>query len=71
MKYRGRVKDGVVVLEETVALPEGTEVVVEEAGPGDIPSLAEQFKSVIGIVTDMPPDMAANHDHYIHGTPKR
>jgi hypothetical protein len=24
-----------------------------------------------GIVKDMPPDFAAEHDHYIHGTPKR
>jgi hypothetical protein len=24
-----------------------------------------------GTVDDLPPDMAEQHDHYIHGTPKR
>jgi predicted DNA-binding antitoxin AbrB/MazE fold protein len=24
-----------------------------------------------GALNDLPPDMAAQHDHYIHGTPKR
>jgi hypothetical protein len=71
MKYRGRVKNGVIVLDGPVELPEGTPVNVEPTEAGTIPTLAEQFNDVIGIVTDMPSDMAENHDHYIHGTPKR
>ena len=50
MRYRGRVRNGVVILEEGAELPEGTVVHVEPQAPGAIPSLAEQFKSVIGIV---------------------
>ena len=34
------------------------------------PTIAEQFADVIGTVPDLPEDMAAQHDHYIHGVPK-
>ena len=34
------------------------------------PTIAEQFADVIGTVPDLPEDMAAHHDHYIHGIPK-
>src|SRR5271157_4956055 len=47
---------------------EGTEVRVEPRGPK---TLAEHFKGVIGTVHGGPPDWAKNHDHYIHGTPKK
>ena len=74
MTCKGRVKNGVVVLEEGVSLPEDAEVKIEVVGPdktGEPHSWAEVFKDVIGSVDDLPPDMARNHDHYIHGTPKR
>ena len=35
------------------------------------PTHYELFKDFIGIVKDMPPDVAKNHDHYAHGAPKR
>jgi hypothetical protein len=73
-----------VEFEETVPLTEGTEVKVDSADAsseayvpvlpeieGEIPTLYEQFKDIIGIVNDLPEDMAENHDHYIHGTPKK
>jgi hypothetical protein len=34
-------------------------------------SLAEFLLSVAGTATGLPPDMAENHDHYLHGMPKR
>jgi hypothetical protein len=34
------------------------------------PTIAEQFADVIGTVPDLPEDMAAHHDHYIHGIPR-
>jgi hypothetical protein len=76
MVYRGRVKGGVVVLETGASLPEGIEVRIEPvspAGKGPAPgsTLAEQFADVIGTVPDLPSDMAAQHDHYLHGAPKR
>jgi hypothetical protein len=33
--------------------------------------LADRLRNVIGSVPDLPEDLAENHDHYVHGTPKR
>ncbi len=73
MVYRGKVQNGVIVFQETPDLPEGTEVIVEPVGSmvKKRPTLAEQFADVIGTVPDLPPDMAAQHDHYLHGALKR
>jgi hypothetical protein len=77
MTYRGRVKNGVIVLEDAGTLPEGAEVIVDVVVPlpeppttEPIPSLYERLKNVVGRVHDLPPDFAEHHDHYIHGTPK-
>jgi len=73
MAYPGHVKNGVIVLDEPVRLPEGAAVRVELAGDSEaakpLPTLAERLKDVIGIV-EGPPDLAASHDHYAHGKPK-
>ena len=71
MAYRGHVKGGVVVLDPEVQLPEGIEVSVEPILPGPRKTLAEQLGDLVGSVPDLPPDMAAQHDHYLHGAPKR
>jgi hypothetical protein len=34
-------------------------------------SIFEQLKSIAGSAGDLPPDLATNHDHYLHGMPKR
>jgi len=68
MTYLGHVEKGVIVLDEADALPEGMQVRVE---PVPQRTLNERFKNIIGRAPDLPPDMAENHDHYIHGTPKR
>jgi len=68
MTYHGHVRNGVVVLEDAAALPEGTQVRVEVAE--EIP-LGEALLQFSGIVDDLPPDMAKNHDHYLHGRPKK
>ena len=34
-------------------------------------TLAERDAAIIGIAEGLPPDLAAEHDHYIHGTPRR
>ncbi len=75
MVYRGLVKGGVVVFAEGAGLPEDTEVLIQPAPAAEEPAahgrtLAEQFADVIGTVPDLPPDMAAQHDHYLHGAPK-
>jgi len=71
MVYQGHVKQGAIVLDEPANLPEGAQVTVDVEDTTPIPSLYEQHKDIIGIIDDMPEDMAAQHDHYIHGTPKR
>lgn len=72
MTYKGRVKDGVVVLEQGAHLDEGAEVVVQPVGDQDeYASLRDGLLSFAGTVKGLPSDMARNHDHYIHGTPKK
>jgi len=72
MTYRGRVKNGVIVLDDLVDLPDGTAVDVSRVeGDTPRPSLHERYKDLIGIADGLPPDMAENHDHYIHGAPKQ
>ena len=70
MTYRGHIERGSVVLDEAVVLPEGTKVRRRAACRigGNAP---ERFNDVIGCISDLPSDMAENHDHYIHGTLKR
>lgn len=70
MVYTGRVEKGVVVFDGPHP-PEGAAVRVEELSPSaDAPPWTEVFKDLIGSV-DGPEDWAENHDHYIHGAPRK
>jgi hypothetical protein len=73
MTYRGTVKDGVIVLEPGAKLAEGTEVRVDpvEEVDDDVKSLREMLLKYSGIIKGGPRDFARNHDHYLHGTPKK
>jgi hypothetical protein len=71
--YTGEIRNGVVVFEEpTPPLPEGTKVRIEpvdlESALGD---LSAMLLAVAGKASGLPSDLAENHDHYLHGTPKR
>jgi hypothetical protein len=70
MTYRGHVENGVVVFDQPVALPDGTQVSVEPASAPKARTLSERLRGVIGIAKGLPPDLAENHDHYLHGRPK-
>ena len=70
MSFEGHIQNGVVVFDEPVAVPEGTAVRVEVIAPPR-KTLAERFQDVIGAGVDLPEDLAKNHDHYLHGTPKQ
>jgi hypothetical protein len=80
MTYRGKVQGGVVVL-ESGSLPEGTQVSVvpllsvsntKDGAPSAIwAKLAELGQWSESQPTNLPSDLAANHDHYLHGLPKR
>ncbi|MBM3333062.1 hypothetical protein FJY63_00205 [Candidatus Sumerlaeota bacterium] len=71
MAYRGHIQGGIVVIDDNIALPDGTIVVVEPIESACMMTLAERYKDIIGIAPDLPSDMAENHDHYVHGTPKK
>jgi len=73
MSYTGKVHNGVVVLDNGADLAEGTVVRVEPVQPA-----AEErghghraLMKLAGVIKDKPSDWARNHDHYIHGLPKR
>ena len=74
--YLGEVQQGAIVLDPPVVLPEGAKVrvIVEPTEDGrDVqrPTLYERLHHLDGVIDDLPADFAAQHDHYIHGTPKR
>ena len=76
MTFRGTVRQGVVVLEPGANLPEGADVTVtaadQPAPPSTEPStLAARLLKYAGAVQGLPRDLARNHDHYIHGTPRK
>ncbi len=73
MTYRGHIKNGQIMLDEPTPLPEGSEVFIEIRNAvvaGDSGTLWNKLQGIAGTV-DGPEDWAENHDHYIHGTPKR
>lgn len=78
MTHRGRVKNGVVVLEPPGILPDGTSVSVRalkkpsSGGKGGRRKSAwfQRYERIIGKAKGLPADFAINHDHYLYGTPK-
>ena len=77
MTYKGRIQNGAVVLEDPINLPEGTAVKVEVVGATDqaaevqVPTLLERLSPFVGKAEGLPSDLAQNHDHYLHGLPKK
>lgn len=72
MTYRGHVKNGVVVLDAAVALPEGAAVEVRVVeGRTEEPPLSAILLKYAGKAEGLPPDLAENHDHYLYGVPKK
>lgn len=72
MTYRGHVENGVVVLDEPTELPEGAVVEVDVLKEEDpVKSLREILLKFSGCMKGLPSDYARNHDHYLHGLPKR
>jgi len=72
MSYTGKIQNGVVVLPPWAALPEGTEVeitpVITQQQASDF---TEQVVRIAEQVRDLPPDLARQHDHYVHGLTKK
>lgn len=77
MTYLAHIENGVIVLDSDVVLPEGARVeisIMNEAASetqGSHPTHAEMFGNMVGALDGLPPDLAKNHDHYLHGKPKK
>jgi hypothetical protein len=76
MSFEGTILNGTVVFENPPALPDGTVVEVAVKAPAEgpkpaAPTLGDRLMKFAGVIKDMPADFAAEHDHYIHGTPRR
>jgi hypothetical protein len=72
----GTVVNGMVVFDGGQSLPDGTKVeVAVRSAPASSdaagPTLAERLLRHAGTVPGLPADLAAQHDHYLYGTPKR
>lgn len=70
MTLAGIVQNGSVVLEEGSNVPNGTHVQVIVPEEEKAPTFLDLLEFA-GCIPDMPADFAAQHDHYIHGTPKK
>jgi hypothetical protein len=74
MVLEGTIRNGTIVLDQPPLLPDGTriEVVVKEETEENQPkTLRDVLLHSAGCLSDLPADFAEQHDHYIHGTPKR
>ncbi|MCP4645193.1 MAG: hypothetical protein GY851_32425 [bacterium] len=72
MVYKGHVKNGVILADDPVELPEGASVRFEiatepeSAGSSGL-TFGERFAEVMGKAQSLPADAAENHDHYLYG----
>ena len=72
MLLEGTVRNGKIELDPPQTLPEGVRVEIvlkQEAQAAS--SLGEMLLRHTGKAVGLPEDMADQHDHYLHGTPKK
>jgi hypothetical protein len=71
MELEGVVHNGVIVPDDATALQEGMRVRITPA-TADVPRpFGERFSRFKGAIPGLPADLAAQHEHYRLGTPKR
>jgi hypothetical protein len=78
MTFQGHIENGNVVFDSPTRPPDGSVVEIAvisppqqiEPKPGS-PTLGEKLLKFAGKAVDLPADAAAQHDHYLYGTPKR
>ena len=77
MELEGVVQNGVIVPTGECPLPDGTKVRITSADvvPPSQPTIWHKLRDLGRRAelreTNLPPDLAENHDHYLHGRPKR
>ena len=79
MVYRGHVENGVIRLEHSASLPEGSQVCVQlvpsSAGCQTEAALEQEVATIWADVPEsewnrLPADLTHNIDHHIYGTPQ-
>jgi len=74
MSITATVEKDTIRLPEGLHIPDGTQVVIEtieRSALSEDDSLSRCLLKFAGIADDLPSDLAANLDHYLHGHPKR
>ena len=72
MSYTGAIKNGVVVLPPGVQLRDGTEVELPPlVSAKNAETFTDELLRIASHTRNLPPDLAKNHDHYLHGLPKK
>jgi hypothetical protein len=72
MSVTGKVKNGVVVLPTEMKLPDGTEVEITPLlSAKEAEDFTDELLRISRTTKDLPPDLAKNHDHYLHGLPRK
>jgi len=71
MSITAVVEAGKIVLPAEAHWPSGTVVRIEPVAEEPSPTLWETLREFDGAATDLPADLAANLDHYVHGHPRR
>jgi hypothetical protein len=74
MSITATVENDTIRLPEGFHIPDGTQVVIEtleRSSVSEDDSLSRCLLKFAGIADDLPSDLAANLDHYLHGHPKR
>ena len=70
MSITAVIEQGVIILPKDVPWASGTVVRIEPVDEA-APTLWESLKDFDGMAKDMPDDLAANLDHYVHGHPRK
>ena len=71
MVYHGRVKNGTIVLDPSIELPDGAAVRVEVELPGEPLAGDDPLLKMVELATETGiSDLATNVDHYLYAHPK-
>ncbi len=73
MTFIAKVYNGVIALPPGIDLEDGAAVEVQaiETPVQNAAKSQSWMRRYIGAAKNLPEDFAAEHDHYIHGTPKK
>lgn len=71
MEIEGIVQNGVIVPDDATTLSEGTRVRIILVPLEKPKSFGERYAEFKGAVSGLPADLAAQHEHYRLGAPKR